>query len=572
MFLGKRVTSRRSSGIMLLVFLLSTMTLASSIQKAQGQGPVPVISSLAPDPTNSAFEVTIDFAASVDASIFSHLNYSNCNWSNPTSVSGDDSVWTLQITPITNGVVTVQVPAGIYQDTAENWNTASNLFSRTYDAQSPIPVITSTAPDPTKSDFEITIDFDATVDASVFPLLNYSNCGWSSPQSVSGDDSVWTLQIAPIVDGEVTVQVPAGIYQDAALNWNSESNLFSITYGTHGWEVDFTIPSRHPVVDFAVHSQSLYAAADSRLYVYDGSSWNAVDAPVFVTSLESCQGELVIGGQGGLYHYDGAAFGLIFSVPTYIRVLGVYDNKLYAGTILANPPQLYYCNGIANNPSDWHVDTAFSTVLNFSGAFGSIDSFAVYGGVMYLGSGGKLYSFNGGSWSIVVSHDDVCAFVDMQVYNDKLYLTTRDQAWRKPYYQGGTGFSGRVIEFDGENWATILDHDYWVYSLGVYDGKLYAGTANKIFTFDGTDWEVAFNATEGAYYALCFENYDDKIYVGMGNGYIFADPAPPKPSPETTTVPEFSPIKFLTVFMMATLPSAILLKKRKHPSANRLSG
>lgn len=111
------MTSRRSSGIMLLVFLLSTMTLASSIQKAQGQGPVPVISSLAPDPTNSAFEVTIDFAASVDASIFSHLNYSNCNWSNPTSVSGDDSVWTLQITPITNGVVTVQVPAGIYQDT-----------------------------------------------------------------------------------------------------------------------------------------------------------------------------------------------------------------------------------------------------------------------------------------------------------------------------------------------------------------------------------------------------------------------------------------------------------------------
>jgi hypothetical protein len=107
---------------------------ALDVRKVLAQSPIPVITSTEPDPTNSAFEVTIDFDASVDASIFSQLNYSNCNWSNPTSVSGDDSVWTLQITPITNGVVTVQVPANIYQDSAENWNTASNLFSRTYDA------------------------------------------------------------------------------------------------------------------------------------------------------------------------------------------------------------------------------------------------------------------------------------------------------------------------------------------------------------------------------------------------------------------------------------------------------
>jgi len=77
MFLGILMPSTRSSKILILIFLLNTMTLASCFQKAQGQGPVPVISSLEPDPTNSAFEVTINFAASVDASIFSHLNYSN---------------------------------------------------------------------------------------------------------------------------------------------------------------------------------------------------------------------------------------------------------------------------------------------------------------------------------------------------------------------------------------------------------------------------------------------------------------------------------------------------------------
>jgi len=292
-----------------------------------------------------------------------------------------------------------------------------------------------------------------------------------------------------------------------------------------GWKLDFTAPTNHPIVDFAVYNGSLYAAADDKLYVKDENSCNVVDALTFVTSLEPYGGKLVVGGQGGLYCYDGTPFNLIFSVPTYVKVLGAYNDTLYAGTMLDNPPKLYYCNGSADNPSDWYVDTDFSAILGFSGAFGSIDSFAVYGDVMYLGSGGKLYSFNGASWSIAASYDDVYAFLDMQIYNGRLYLATRDQGWRKPMYLGGSGFSGRVIEFDGASWNTVLDHDYWIYSLGVYDDKLYAGTANKILTYNGTSWETSFSATEGAYNAISMINYDGKIYAGMGNGYIFADPA-----------------------------------------------
>jgi parallel beta-helix repeat protein len=312
---------------------------------------------------------------------------------------------------------------------------------------------------------------------------------------------------------------------------NNQDNYPLMNPWSSGWKLDFTPPTNHPIVDFAVYNGSLYAAADNRLHVKEGSVWSVIDAPTFVTSLEPYGGKLVVGGQGGLYCYDGASFDLIFSVPTYIGVLGAYNNTLYAGTMLDNPPRLYYCNGSADNPADWHIDTGFSTILNFSGAFGSIDSFAVYGNVMYVGSGGTLYSFNGTQWSTAKSYDDACAFLDMQVYNGKLYLATRDQAWRKPLYQGGTGFSGRVIEYDGENWTTVLDHDYWVYSLEVYDDKLYAGTANKILMYNGTSWVTSFNATEGAYYAISMITYDGKIYAGMGNGYIFADPAPAKQTP-----------------------------------------
>jgi len=549
-----------------------------------------------------------------------------------------------------------------------------------------------------------------------------------------------------------------------------------------GWILDFAGPTNHPIVDFAVYNGSLYAATDNKLYVKEGSSWSTIDAPTFVASLEPYGGKLVAGGKGGLYCYDGTSFSLVFSVPTYIKVLGAYNNTLYAGTMLDSPPKLYYCNGSADNPSDWHIDTGFSDILNFTGPFGSIDSFAVfnssignpvgfwrfdensgttaydssgnandgvvngaawtpgisgsaldfnglsnvvrvenspslqfsdsvtvsawvkvagstgryqvicakwygdggdtthlsfvleirppdettpdgrtpwfrvrtsssdqaaisntpiaygewvhiagtydgttvriyingtltgstllsgpinvgnqpvmvgahawngdgnwfngtidevrvynysrtaekiwndYVGNMYVTSGGTIYCFNGIAWSAVKTYDDVMAFSDTQVHNSKLCVATRDQGWRKPMYQGGTGFSGRVIEYDGENWTTVLDHDYWVYSLEVYDDKLYAGTANKILTYNGTDWETSFNATEGAYYAIAMINYEGKIYAGMGNGYIFADPAPIKANPETVVIPEFSSTAILAVFMAFTMLAVALTRKNR---------
>jgi parallel beta-helix repeat protein len=348
-----------------------------------------------------------------------------------------------------------------------------------------------------------------------------------------------------------------------AIDANSTDHYPLMNPWPSGWKLDFTPPTNHPIVDFAVYNGSLYAAADSKLYVKDGSGWNVIDAPAFVTSLEPYGDKLVVGGQGGLFCYNGTSFGLIFSVPTYIKVLGSFNNTLYAGTILDNPPKLHYCNGSADNPADWHVDTGFSTILNFSGPFGSIDSFAEYNEIPYITSGGTIYSFNGTDWNVANTFDHVYSFSCMKVYNGKLYLATRDQGWRKPFYQGGTGFNGRVIEFDGENWTTVLDHDYWVYSLEVYDDKLYAGTANKILTYNGTSWETSFNATEGAYYAISMIIYDGKIYAGMGNGYIFADPAPPKASLETPTVPEFSSATVLVVFMALTMLAAALTRKNR---------
>jgi hypothetical protein len=293
------------------------------------------------------------------------------------------------------------------------------------------------------------------------------------------------------------------------------------TYVPAQWKTSFISPSSYPIVDFAIYNQTLFAVSGSKLFTYNGNSWNTVCAPTYVTSIESYQDKLIVGGQGGLYSYNGTTFRLIFTVTSCIKVLGAYDNKLYTGTLLDNPPTMFYCDGPPEDLSSWHEDIGFSAILIFSKPFGSIESFAEYNGNLYVSSGGTVYSYNGTEWSVIKTFDDAYSCLDMQICNGKLYLSTRDQAWRNPVYEGGTGFSGRVIEFDGKNWTTILEHNYWIFALETYNGKLYAGTANEVLTYDGTSWDTSLRVSEGAYYAICFITYDGKIYVGMGNGYTF---------------------------------------------------
>ena len=325
----------------------------------------------------------------------------------------------------------------------------------------------------------------------------------------------------------------------------------------------------YPVVDSAIYNSNLYIASKDYLYVYDGSNWAEIQAPAYITSLMYYNGKLYLGTDNGVYSYNMSAFVKVLNTSGYIKVLGIYKQyprerygKLYAGTFLANPPKLYYMasDGI------WHEDTTFSTILNFSGPFGSIDSLATYNYTLYIASGGTIYRFNGTDWSIANTYNDVYAFLDAKIYNGKLYLATRDHGWRKPLYQGGTGFSGRIIEFDGENWTTVFDHDYWIFSLGTYDNALYAGTANRIYTYNGTEWNLSFSALEGAYYAISLITYNNEIYTGMGNGRVFADPTaeivtviqyPPGP-----TIPEFPPATLIPTLLFSCFLVIIFFRRR----------
>ena len=288
------------------------------------------------------------------------------------------------------------------------------------------------------------------------------------------------------------------------------------------WETSYISTETYPVVDIEEYNSKLYFAANNKLYVFDGSSWNIIQAPTNALTLQNYTNKLYVAGSGGkIYSYDGTWNETYNTNSNYAKMLGVYNSKLYAATYLAKPAKLFY----SSNGINWYEDLNFSSILDCSGPFCSIDSMGVYNGKMYIGSGGKTYRYDG-TWSILKTYDDVYSFQDMKVFNGKLYLATRDQSTRCPLYAGGSGFCGRVIEYNETSWNTSFDsigsNGYWIYSLEVYHNKLYAGTANKIYKWDG-NWQVNFNSLEGAQYAIAMKTWNDKIYVGFGNGVMFKD-------------------------------------------------
>jgi hypothetical protein len=307
------------------------------------------------------------------------------------------------------------------------------------------------------------------------------------------------------------------------------------------WESIYS--GSYPVIDIEDYNSKLYFASNkNEIYIFNGSNWNTILAPLDILSLQSYDGKLyVAGGPGKVYTYDGSAWSSepVLSIDEpytteYLRMLGVYNNTLYAGSYLDKPVLLYYCNGSCDNSSNWHLDTDFNSIITpiCGGPFCSIDSMGVYNGKMYLSVAGILFVYNG-SWSILNQNTETYSVSGMKVYNSKLYLATRDSNSRCPYYQGYSGFCGRVIEFDGTSWNTVFDHTgsntregYWMYSLEVYNGRLYAGTANRIYMWDGIpghDWQLTFNSVSGAEYVLALKTWNSKIYAGFGNGVVAKD-------------------------------------------------
>ena len=188
-----------------------------------------VVISDVPTTANAPFEVTITFSEDVTGFAAGDISLTG---SATAEVTGSGSDYTAEITPTTDGEVTIQVPADVAVDSVDNGNTASQSHTVSVDLSRPSVVI-SDVPTTANAPFEVTITFSE--DVTGFAAGDISLTG-SATAEVTGSGSDYTAEITPTTDGEVTIQVPADVAVDSVDNGNTASQ-------SHTVSVDLVRPS-----------------------------------------------------------------------------------------------------------------------------------------------------------------------------------------------------------------------------------------------------------------------------------------------------------------------------------------
>ncbi|MGH9879024.1 MAG: Ig-like domain-containing protein, partial [Nitrososphaerales archaeon] len=178
--------------------------------------PTLVLSTTAADPTNlSPFTVTATFGKDVSGFALGDIIVTNGVAS---SLSGGPSVYTFDVTPSSDGIVSIDVAADVATDSVGNGNTAAATLSRIYDGTAPILVLSTTIVDPTNlSPISLTATFSEDVTDFELGDITVTN-GIAS--SLSGGPSIYTFDVTPSSDGLVSIDVGADVATDSVGNGN----------------------------------------------------------------------------------------------------------------------------------------------------------------------------------------------------------------------------------------------------------------------------------------------------------------------------------------------------------------
>lgn len=190
------------------------------------QRPKVVLQSSAPAIIKSPFTVTFTFDEAVAGFAAADITVDNGAVSDFTATSG--SVYTAQVTPVSDGEVRVSVAADKAADAAGNGNQASAVLQRLYDVAPPAVTLSTSAKNPINGAFPVKAEFNEQVTGFSLSAITVTN-GRASDLQKSGDTG-YTFMVTPIADGEVTVAVKADAAKDQAENGNKASNVLKLQY------------------------------------------------------------------------------------------------------------------------------------------------------------------------------------------------------------------------------------------------------------------------------------------------------------------------------------------------------
>ncbi len=225
--------------------------------------PTVTLTSSAGEPTRSSpFAVTVEFSEAVSGFALGDISVTNGTAGNLVATT-PGQVWTVDITPTADGLVSVDVAGGVAQDAAGNPNAAAPTLSRTFDGTAPGVTLTSSAGEPTSSSpFAVTVEFSEAVSGFALEDISVTN-GTASNLVATTPGQVWTVDITPTADGLVSVDVAGGVAQDAAGNPNTAAPTLSRTFDGTAPTVSIGTPSVSLTNSGPVTFEITYTDADS---------------------------------------------------------------------------------------------------------------------------------------------------------------------------------------------------------------------------------------------------------------------------------------------------------------------
>ena len=203
----------------------------SSLVTIDNTNPTVTISDVVPDSFNAAFTATATFNEAVTGFIVTDLVASNATLTNFSATSA--SVYTVLVTPTSDGTVSLNVAADVATDSAGNGNTLATTLTTNYDTA--LPTLTlSGASAQSNAAFTATATFNEAVTGFIVTDVVASNASLSNFSATSA--TVYTVLVTPTSDGAVSLNVAADVATDNAGNGNTLATTLTTTY-------DATLPT-----------------------------------------------------------------------------------------------------------------------------------------------------------------------------------------------------------------------------------------------------------------------------------------------------------------------------------------